>query len=436
MLESSFGLCFFLKTPRKKTNIRYIHLRITVDGIPKETSLKRTWDAERWDPKKERATGTKEDARVTNFFLNTLVTKINQYKNDLMYSERTITSQKLMDFVLGKVVSKAKLMDEFHLHNEEMLALVPKEYAKATYKRYLTTMSHVREFIFFKYNIEDIEFRELDHQFLVDFDFYLKTARNCVNNSALKYIACLQKIVNRAISKSFITADPFRMFKKRRTKTVKRPLTSRDLFTIENHIFSTQRLEMVRDVFIFQCYTGLAYIDAYQLKKEDIKIGLDDALWIMSARQKTGTVTNVPLLPKALEIIEKYKDHPVCIQRGSILPVSSNQKMNEYLKEIATVCGLDAELNTHKARRTFGSTVTLNNDVPMHVVKEMLGHSSIRQTESYAITQEKTIGREMSELKNRLQGKSKAIPANELATLHRLEQEIKAIKEKYNIKLP
>jgi len=156
----------------------------------------------------------------------------------------------------------------------------------------------------------------------------------------------------------------------------------------------------------------------------------------MSSRQKTGSETNIPLLPKALELIEHYKDHPICVERNTILPVSFNQKMNEYLKEIGSLCQLDVLLNTHMARRTFGSTVTLNNDVPMHVVKEMLGHSSIRQTESYAITEEQTIGREMSELKNKLHGRPKSIPENELATLNRLEQEKKAIREKYNIQQP
>ena len=193
---------------------------------------------------------------------------------------------------------------------------------------------------------------------------------------------------------------------------------------------------MIRDVFIFQCYTGLAYIDVYNLRKNDIKIGIDDRYWIMSSRQKTGSETNIPLLPKALELIEHYKDHPICVERNTILPVSFNQKMNEYLKEIGSLCQLDVLLNTHMARRTFGSTVTLNNDVPMHVVKEMLGHSSIRQTESYAITEEQTIGREMSELKNKLHGRPKSIPENELATLNRLEQEKKAIREKYNIQQP
>ncbi|MFP5439108.1 MAG: site-specific integrase [Bacteroidia bacterium] len=426
-----------MKAPEnKKTDQRFIYLRVTVDGVRKETSTKRKWDVNRWDTKTERASGNKEDARVLNHFLDAMVTKINQFKMDLIYTEKTISAQRIIDFVLGRVSSRALVLDEFRAHNAEMLALVPKEYAMATYSRYETTLSHISEFIKAKYRTDDIEFRDLNHDFIISFEFHLKSVRNCSNNSALKYIGNFRKIINRALDKSIITQDPFRSFKKRWTKTNKRPLTSKELLTLEEHDFSSERLETIRDVFVFQCYTGLAYIDVYHLKKPDLRIGIDGEQWIITNRQKTGNGTNIPLLPKALELIEKYKEHPICLQRDSVLPVISNQKMNAYLKEIATICGLDCELNTHKARRTFGSTVTLNNDVPLHVVQQMLGHSSIRQTEAYAITEEQTVGREMLQLKNRLESKPKGIPENELATLQRLEQEIKAIKEKYNIKQP
>ena len=194
-------------------------------------------------------------------------------------------------------------------------------------------------------------------------------------------------------------------------------------------------MAVIRDVFIFQCYTGLAYIDAFQLKKEDIKIGIDGEYWIMSDRQKTESETNIPLLPKALEIIEKYKDHPLCLNRGTVLPVKSNQKMNAYLKEIADLCGITCVLNTHKARRTFGSTVTLANDVPIHIVKEMLGHRSVQQTEEYAITEQQTVGRQMIELRNKLNKKASLEPENSLLILERLEKEIASMKEKILIGL-
>jgi len=146
----------------------------------------------------------------------------------------------------------------------------------------------------------------------------------------------------------------------------------------------------------------LAYIDAKQLNKDNIKLGVDGKYWIVSNRQKTGSVTTIPLLSKAIEILEKYKEHPLCKKNNLLLPVKSNQKMNEYLKEIATICGIKDNLTTHKARRTFGSTVTLNNGVPMHVVKEMLGHKSIKETEGYALTEQATIAREMKILETKI----------------------------------
>ena len=422
-----------MKSSQKKSNIRFIYLRVTVDGIPKETSTKRKWDAGRWDVKSERAAGNKEDARTLNHFLDTMEMKINKYRTDLIYTEKTITAQRIIDFVLGRVMSRAMLLEEFKKHNDEMLALVGKDYAPATYKRYETARSHVTEFVQYKYHSEDIELRDLDYEFISSYELYLKTVRNCVNNSALKYIACLKKVINRAIDKNLITQDPFRAFKRKMTKTNKKPLTARELRLIEQQEFKTKRLEVVRDIFIFQCYTGLAYIDTYHLKKDDIRLGIDGEQWIMTERQKTGSVTNVPLLPKAIEIIDKYKNHPLCIARGVVLPVASNQKMNAYLKEIADLCGLDCELNTHKARRTFGSTVTLNNDVPIYVVKEMLGHHSIRQTESYAITTEQTIGREMQGLKSRLGSTPPVIPTEGLEMISKLDEELRNLKKKFGI---
>lgn len=433
MLETSFGLSFYMKSASKATNIRYIYLRITVDGIRKETSTKRTWDVQRWDAKGERAIGNKEDARTLNHFLDTMEMKINKYKTDLLYTEKSISAQRIIDFVLGKATSKATVLDEFRKHNDEMFALIGKDYALATHKRYETARFHAIAFIHYKYGADDLEMRDLDFDFIIAYELYLKTVKNCVNNSALKYIACLRKVIFRAMDKNIISQDPFKAFKKRITPTNKKPLTAGQLYRLESLEISTQRLEVVRDIFVFQCYTGLAYIDTYQLKKKDIKIGVDGEQWIISARQKTGNETNIPLLPKALEIIEKYKEHPICLSRESVLPVASNQKMNAYLKEIGSLCGFDCELNTHKARRTFGSTVTLNNDIPMHVVKEMLGHHSIRQTESYAITTKQTIGREMKELGNKLGGSKTFVPKEGMEIISKLEKELQELKERFGI---
>ncbi|MBE98681.1 site-specific integrase [Flavobacterium coralii] len=434
MLENSFGLSFFLKTPRNGGNLRNIYLRITVDGTPRETSIKRKWDVSRWDQKTERAIGSKEDARALNFFLDSLLMKVNECKTELLYSGKPVTSDKIMDYILGRLTPRVKVLEEFESHNREMAALIGKGYAEGTLDRFSITINHLREFINIKFNRVDMEFADLDLAFIKDFEFYLRTVRNCSNNTTLKYIANFKKIVLRAMDKEIILKDPFKNFKGRKTKVIKKPLSSQELYALENQYFTTDRLNVVRDVFVFQCYTGLAYIDVYQLKKAEIKKGIDGKLWIISARQKTGSETNIPLLPQALRIIDKYKDHPLCLQRGTVLPVSSNQKMNEYLKEIANLCGFPFTLNTHMARRTFGSTVTLNNNVPIHVVKEMLGHASVKQTEAYAITEQASIGREMTLLDKRLNKKNRKMSEKDIIILGKLEKEIQLLKEKYNIK--
>nr|WP_245576074.1 site-specific integrase [Flavobacterium frigidarium] len=422
-----------MKIPRNESKIRTIYLRITVDGIPKETSTKRKWDISRWDQKLERAIGTKEDAKSINMFLESLTLKINEYKTENMYNGKVITAQKVMDYILGKNAARVKVLEEFQKHNDEMTALLGKGYAKGTLDRFTITINHLRAFIRLKFNAEDLDFSDLNLEFIKDFQFYLRSVRNCSNNTTLKYIANFKKIVLRAIDNEVILKDPFKNFKAKKSKIIKKPLSTQELYELERHYFSTDRLNVVRDVFVFQCYTGLAYIDVYQLKKTDIKVGVDKQSWIMSERQKTGSATNVPLLPQALKIIDKYKDHPLCIQRGTVLPVASNQKMNEYLKEIALLCAFPFTLNTHMARRTFGRTVTLQTNVPINVVKEMLGHSSVKQTEAYAITEQVTVGREMALLNKRINKTDPVMCESDLAILTRLEKEIKKIKQKYHL---
>jgi integrase len=433
MLENSFGLVFFMKITSNDRKIRTVYFRITVDGITKEASTKRKWEHSRWDQKTERAVGSKEDAKSLNFFLDSLTLKINEIKTEMMYSGKIITAEKIMDHVLGKVQPRVKVLEEFQKHNDQMTALLGKGYARGTLQRFTITKNHLSAFIKFKFKKDDMEFSDLNLEFVKDFEFYLRTVRDCSNNTTLKYIANFKKIVIRAIDQEIILKDPFKNFKGRKTRLVKKPLSTQELYELERHYFTTDRLNVVRDVFVFQCYTGLAYIDAFQLRRTDIKKGIDGNLWIMSERQKTNSTTNVPLLPQALKIIDKYKDHPLCVQRGTVLPVSSNQKMNEYLKEIAILCGFPFTLNTHMARRTFGSTVTLNNNVPINVVKELLGHASVKQTEAYAITEQATIGREMSLLNKKLNKTTPKISKSDLAVLSRLEKEIEAIKKKYDV---
>lgn len=432
MIESSFGVNFFLKTPKKGHcgQERFIYLRVTVDGKSKETSTKCKWDAKRWDQKAEKCIGSKEDARGVNLHLDSLKGMITGYRTQLINTHQPISAEGIIRFVKGEDIPKNKLLEEFIEHNDEIKELVEKkQYAEGTYTKYTTTFNHVTEFIKLKYRREDLQFRELNYEFIKDFDHFLRTIKECNSNTTSKYIGNLKKIVLRGVAKDYIPKDPFKLFKGLRVVVDKEPLTKRELWRLQNKEFETERLTVVRDIFVFQCYTGLAYIDVYKLQSIDIKEGNDGQTWIMIRRQKSKSKSHVPLLPQALEILQRYKEHPLCKSRGSALPVKSNQKMNEYLKEIATLCEISTDLCTHTARRTFASTVALNNGVPIHVVKEILGHHSVRQTEHYTVTEQETIGREMKVLEKKLSGDLKPCDSDEVYLLiGNLQKELDIIK--------
>ena len=178
-----------------------------------------------------------------------------------------------------------------------------------------------------------------------------------------------------------------------------------EIDAIANKEFKIERLSLVRDIFLFSCYTGLAYIDVKQLTDKNIVLGIDGERWIGTHRQKTDSPSNVPLLPFAEAILLKYKEHPQCLNNGLLLPVLSNQKMNSYLKEIGDVCGINKELTFHIARHTFATTITLTNGVSIESVSKMLGHRSIKTTQHYAKIVDKKVSEDMSALKIKLSKK-------------------------------
>jgi len=212
----------------------------------------------------------------------------------------------------------------------------------------------------------------------------------------------MRKIVNYCLKTGWLQRDPFFGFKMAKREVVREFLSEDEVQTLTTKRFTIDRLSQVRDIFLFSCYTGLAFIDVFQLTPASIAKGVDGKQWIFTSRQKTDTPTRIPLLPQAQEILNKYKDHPRCINESKVLPVLSNQKMNAYLKEIADVCGITKTLTFHIARHTFATTVTLNNDVPIESVSKMLGHKSIKITQHYAKILDKKVSEDMRLLSQRL----------------------------------
>jgi site-specific recombinase XerD len=403
MFEKSFGLLFYLKKPKnyEKGNLP-IYLRITVDGIPKEISTGRECGSERWNAHAQRVSGTKEESKALNAYLDTLQAKVYEAKRQLIDDNQSITAGQLKNILKGKTDCQQMLMKNFHYHNEQVGKLVGKEFAPATLTRFKTSLDHARSFLEWKYAVSDISIKSLKFEFVTEYEFWLKSVRKCGHNTAIKYIADLRKIVNRCVRNGWLTRDPFLGFKMTK-REVERPfLTEDELQRMRDKVFPTERLTQVRDVFLFCCFTGLAYVDIKKLKHSEICVGVDGERWVFTSRQKTDTPSRIPLLPFALEIVDRYKDLPACSRKGLALPVLSNQKVNAYLKEIADVCGITKQLTSHIARHTFATTVTLSNGVPIESVSKMLGHKNLRTTQHYAKILDRKVSDDMQALKQKL----------------------------------
>jgi site-specific recombinase XerD len=403
MLEKSFSLLFYLKKPKNYVKGEMpIYLRITVDGIPKEISTGRSCDALKWNSNAGRCNGTKEDVKTLNAFLDTLQTKVYEVRRRLLEKNETITSDALKSVLKGRNENAKMILKVFEQHNDEVKSLIGKDFSASTLERYNTSFDHTKAFILWKYGVSDMEIKKLDFEFISQYEFWLKTVRNCNHNSTIKYLANFRKIVNRCIRNGWLQRDPFVGFKMTKKEVTPEFLSDHELKLITEKRFVSNRLDQVRNIFLFCCYTGLAFADVKKLKTSEIGIGIDGDKWIFTSRQKTETATRVPLLPVALEVLDKYKDDPQCLNSGRALPVLSNQKYNSYLKEIADVCGINKKLTTHTARHTFATTVTLGNGVPIESVSKMLGHTNLKTTQHYAKVLDKKISDDMNALRNKM----------------------------------
>lgn len=404
MLERSFSLFYYLKQAKNQKEQRwYVYLRITVDGERREVSIKRQWIPNEWNSKTGRAAEIKEEAIELNRYLDTVSNKVHRIQRNLIDEGRQISAEKIKNILTGKGEKKHFIIEAFQEHNKQMKALVGQEFAPATLMRYTTACTHLSNYIKWKYETNDLEIKDLNYEFVSQFVVWLKIERKCGHNAAIKYLGNFKKIVLECMKKGLLTTDPFLGFKSKRKEVIPVALTKEELIRITNKKFDIERLDNVRDIFLFSCYTGLAYIDAYQLHNTDIVTGIDGGRWITTTRQKTNSSTRLPLLPPAVTILTKYQDHPNCVSRGTVLPVLTNQKMNSYLKEIADLCGIRKKLTFHIARHTFATTVTLTNGVPIETVSKMLGHKSLKQTQHYAKIVDLKISEDMNLLKEKLQ---------------------------------
>lgn len=403
--NNKFHLLFYLNKQRQKNQLYPLYIRIYVDSARTEIATTHYIDLKAWDSKKMRVKPSTQNALFFNSYIDNVQSKIKNLFIKAIGSSEPISAKILKDKFTGidTAPQHKTILQAYEYHNLKMQELVKVgKVVAATLKRHEITLNKVRKFIEKRYKTNDKALPELRLVFVTEFEHFLLTVEKIQNNTAHKYIKNLKKIVNMAVGLDWIPSNPFNNFRCSYHSPERDILTQSDLDVLMNKKFATERLREVRDVFIFCCYTGFAYADLYNFEKNAVMIGLDGNYWLSTNRQKTGTKEKVPLLPIALEIIDRYNEHEYCVKYNKLLPVNSNQRYNNYLKELADVCGINKHLTSHIARHTFATTVTLANGVPIETVSAMLGHTSIRTTQIYAKVVESKMSADMELLKAKL----------------------------------
>ena len=402
-MNHSFSQLFYLKGKHFQKDVKVpIYLRLTVNGQRTELSISRKVDPEKWNARTGKMKGTNLEANELNSYLDTVRNKINKIHAQLIDENKPFTSSEIKNLYVGKGEKLKMLIKLFDEHNQQMEKLVGIEFALGTYKRYHTTRSHIAEYIKSEYRKNDIPVRDIDLKFIKGFEYFLKVTKECNHNSALKYVNNFKKIVRIAVGNDWISKDPFYNYKVQ-FKTVEREFLSKEeLQALIDKKIEGERLNVVRDMFVLCCFTGLAYVDIQSLSPDEIYENEEGGFYIKSKRTKTDTGFTIPLLPTAVAIIEKYKDHPKVVNKDCVIPVLSNQKSNAYLKEIADRCNIKKNLTTHLARHTFATTVTLTNGVPIETVGKMLGHKNLRTTQHYAKIIDSKVEEDMKVLREKL----------------------------------
>ncbi|HEC42682.1 MAG TPA: site-specific integrase [Bacteroides sp.] len=376
--------------------------RITVNGEREELTTNRTIHPDNWDRDKGKSKGYSHQADRLNEYLKKKELKVFDAEMELDRQGIPVNARNIKDYLQGNTKVSSGILELFADHNKKFYERVGIDRSKATAERYETGLSHIREYIQREYKSKDMPLQSIKHEFIEGFYHFLLTQRKCSNNSTIKYLRNFRKVIRIALNNEWLHSDPFRNTSYRLEPVNRTFLTDIELGLIWRKDFGNQSLERIRDIFVFCCYTGLAFSDVKRLKKENLVQGIEGDMWIRIQRQKTKQPSEIFLMDIPRGIIQKYSDHPDCIIKDVVLPVPSNQKMNMYLKIIMDLSGINKKITTHTGRHTFGTTVTLNHGVPIEVVAKQMGHADIRTTAIYARVLPNSISREMKKVQEDL----------------------------------
>ncbi len=399
MNTMKLSILFLLR--RNRTNekgVCAIECRITLDKQRKPFSTGIFINPESWNASKQKAHPPNKGNNQVNTQLSLIKQEINQAFLYLQVQEKEYSVDDIYSQFKGENVKLDKSIKEmFHLHIAKQEKLIGISTTKVSVAKFYQTQAHVLSFIKKKYNRSDYLLKDMSMAFITEFEFYLKTEKRFMQNTIYKTLQRFRQIVKLSVALDYLPKDPFLLYKGKKPKKEIVFLSKDELRKLEQHQFASERLQQVADMFIFCCYTGLAYTEMATLKVSNIQTGFDENKWLYIRRQKTKKSYEVPLLTKASDILDKYRTEE------QLLPVVSNQRFNSYLKEIAEIVGIDKILTHHIARKTFASTILLFNNVPMEIVSELLGHSEISITQQhYAKIVKEKVSEEMSRLNSKL----------------------------------
>jgi integrase len=403
-MESNIKVTFWLNMTKKNAQNQIpIYLRVwyNYEHFTKTTGL--TTKLSDWDKKSQKVKGISEAVNTLNNQLDAIKIRIFQIINQLSISGKPFNIMTIKKFLDGNEASQVTLMRLMEEHLKEMQKLKGQDYTQSTIIKYTNTKLRLQQYIKYKYRRSDIYLYELNHSFISDWIVFLKNKYENSTTTCYKHFQRFTRVIKKAINYGYMEKYPFGDYKIRMPKKRIEYLTQDEIDRIEQTDFKVARLNTIRDIFIFCIYSGMAYAEVESLTPESIVQGIDGDLWLNIIRKKTHKNYQVPILEKAMEIIQKYRAHPLCIKKGRLLPVPSNVKYNAYLKEIADIAGIKKYLTTHLARKTFASTIMLGNGVNIAVLSKILGHASIQVTlDSYASVVDELMLRNVKDLKEKL----------------------------------
>ncbi len=399
-------ILFWIKKNRLKGGKAPIYARVKLNGTRAEFSTEQEVPVSDWDSKAQFVIQTNPDANEINKVLVEFKDKLNQAKNLLEYKSQPLTLENIRNEFNGVAEKPRMLLEFIRQYAEDVKKLVGKDYVMASWWKYRATEKLLAGFVQWKYRRQDIPLDSIKHAFITDFEFYLKTEKNINPSTNPKHIKSLRKMIRQCVVNEWLPRDPFVGYRLKIRTAERGFLNNEEMQSLHEKEFDIARLKLVRDIFLFSCYTGLCYIDIFNLTKDNISIGIDGKKWIFTHRQKTDIASRIPLLQPALEILQAYSNHPAAINSSKLLPIPCNQKVNSYLKEIADCCGIKKKLTFHMARHTFATTITLSNGVPIESISKMLGHTKIQTTQIYAKVLDSKVSSDMDQLSKMFEKKT------------------------------